>query len=365
MGTSDNSTIAHKRDASVDAFRCLLMFLIVLHHAAFHGFWKDDTSNWMLPLFFTTLIYWHVDGFIAISGWYGVRFSLAKFFSIWGVIAFWSAAKLIVLLFAGIPIHSPMQIWSGGWFGDTYMAFRFVVPIINAAIEKVMESGRKTLYLVWAIFNIGMILNWTPYHMFSGVSASGGGAFSILTFIYVYINVRFVRLLQFDKLFSHKIFFLGAGVFLLGVACFSLPYSVVAYVRRGVISQGDWIGQTGYNSPHSVLMAIALLLFFVKKVKVPDLLAKCIVKIAPLMFGVYIIHEGTGIGRKLFTIPQAWMAGHASLSPLIIVFISAIITFWVAICMESIRRIMVAPLRRKLIPMLKQVDARLGMTIQK
>lgn len=76
------------RDISVDAFRCLLMFLIVLHHAACHGYFRNDTEYWSLPIIFTLLTYWHVDGFIAISGWFGVRFSLSRFFSLFGVIAF-------------------------------------------------------------------------------------------------------------------------------------------------------------------------------------------------------------------------------------------------------------------------------------
>lgn len=85
----------NKRNPSVDAFRCLLMLLIVVHHSACHGLYGAGGSDWLTPVFLTVLTYWHVDGFIAISGWYGVRFSLVKFSCLYGVVAFWSAMKLL------------------------------------------------------------------------------------------------------------------------------------------------------------------------------------------------------------------------------------------------------------------------------
>ena len=349
-----------KRDIAIDFLRCLLMFFIVLHHAACHGYYKGDTVNWALPILFTTLVFWHVDGFIAISGWFGVRFSLVRFFSLFGVIAFWSIAKLITVGLFGQTTISNLG-WSGGWFGGTYLAFLFVAPILNAAVERLASLDKSRFYIIWGVFNVGMMLNWAPYHFFSGVSAAGGGGFSILMFIYVYLNVRFIRALALDSSFSRKTFVACIAIFILGVICFSFPFAARAYMRKGFINHLDWIGYTSYDSPHSLIMAIGALLFFHKFVHVPEAVGRIVSKISPLMFGIYIIHEGTGIGRQLYTIPERWLANHTNLSPLIIVFVCAIATYVICMLLDEIRRIVVLPFKRIAIARLKKLDESLGL----
>lgn len=358
MATIDTSTCGNmrKREASIDVFRCLLMFLIVLHHAACHGYWKGDTVNWALPLFFTALVYWHVDGFVAISGWYGVRFSLVRFFSLFGVIAFWSFAKLVCMKLLGYS-DVPRMGWSGGWFGGTYLAFLFIAPILNAAVENLATINKRHLYIIWGIFNVGMVLNWGPWHFFSGVYASGGDAASILTFVYIYLNVRIIRILGLDKLFSKKTFLMCIAIFLLGVLIFTVPFTTFRYLRQGFLNHLDWVGCTHYNSPHSVVMAIGALIFFHKYIHVKQVVGRIVCKMAPLMFGVYIIHEGTGIGRQLYTIPERWLALHSNLNPLLIVLFCAIATYGICIILDGTRHLLVRPIYRIVVARLKKLDA--------
>lgn len=108
-----NSIKGRTRDASIDVFRCILMFLIVLHHSAFHGYWAADTSMWSLPVLFTLMIFWHVDGFLAISGWYGVKFSVKRFMRIFGVVAFYSVMRFVIVFFFMEIIGRFVQ--SDGW----------------------------------------------------------------------------------------------------------------------------------------------------------------------------------------------------------------------------------------------------------
>ena len=362
--TEKQAEIRPKRDASVDALRCLLMFLIVLHHAACHGFWKADTDHWLMPILFTALIYWHVDAFLAISGWYGVRFSLQRYFSLFGVIAFWSLAKFVVLYLTKQPVPFEQCLsdgcWSGGWFGNTYLAFIFIAPILNAAMEALAKLERKQVLIIWGVFNAGMILNWAPCQLFSGVCAKGGEGFSILTFISVYLNVRLVKLLSLDKYFSRKTGVAGVALFVLGFLCFSVPVAIQSYLKKGFIEHLDWVGYTTYNSPHSIIMAIVVLLFFVKFVHLPRFISAIVEKIAPLMFGVYILQEGTFIGRDFFIIPETWLAGHTRLNMMFIVFVSAGFTFVVCAMLDALRRAMVAPLKSVIMPRLKRLDQKLG-----
>ena len=160
------------------------------------------------------------------------------------------------------------------------------------------------MIVIWIVFNAGMILNWAPHHFLTGVCASGGGAFSILTFVNIYVNVRLLKETGLHKKFSARFFVVCVLAFLGGVCLFSLPFAVPEYLRTGTCTHVGWVGYTTYNSPHSIVIAVALLLLFVKFVHIPAWLSRVTSAIAPLMFGVYVIHEGTFVGRKLFVIVQ-------------------------------------------------------------
>ena len=341
------------RNVPIDFLRCILMFLIVLHHSSFHGCYANDSRHWLLPLLFTYLIFWHVDGFVAISGWFGTRFSLTRLFNILGVVFFWTVARDLVVYFTQGKLPGRFA-WAAGWYGSAYISFLFVAPLLNAAIEKLVESRGKRLYICLAIFNLGLLLNWLPYVPIS----LGGGAYSIVMIIGVYINARVVKLKGCVDVFSKRTMMICSLLYLLGVSVCSGFYVVKALVRKGFALQSDWIGLTIYSSPHSMVMGIAVVLFFVKYVRIRPAVSKIVERIAPLMFGVYIIHEGTGIGRCLYRIPQSWLIAHTDMNPVAIVFATAIMALAACLVCESLRRLLVAPLRKCLVPRLKELDAR-------
>lgn len=352
--------VSPKRDVSVDAFRCLLMFLIVLHHAACNGYWNnDDTTTWTLPLMFTLLIQWHVDGFLAVSGWFGVRFTLTRFFGLFGIILFWSVVRSVVVFL--VPSLSPCKFAVvSGWFGMTYLVFMFIAPLLNAAMDALAKADRKRMWLVWAVFNAGVVANWFPG---VGIGAMGGGQFSILTFITVYVNVRFVRLANLDRYFWQKTFFACLALFLLGAALFSLPGVIRhAICNGGAVPQIAWVGHTTYHSPHCMVMAVAVLLLFAKFVRINGWLAHVVGTVAPLMFGVYVIHSGMDIGWNLLFLPEAWMVEHSALKPVAIVFADAVLVFVLCSILEYIRRMVVAPFAKLVIPRIRKIDDMLGLS---
>lgn len=59
-----------KRNANLDVLRCLAMFLIVLGHVYQHSIFYQTSS--VLYFVFIGLTLWHVDAFLALSGWFGV-----------------------------------------------------------------------------------------------------------------------------------------------------------------------------------------------------------------------------------------------------------------------------------------------------
>ena len=103
------------RNPAIELLRCILMFCIVLHHCAYHGYWRGDESQRVLIFGFTGLLAWHVDGFVAISGLYGIKFSWRKFLRLWGMCAFATGLSVLFSLKTGIGWRPSLLVVNGGW----------------------------------------------------------------------------------------------------------------------------------------------------------------------------------------------------------------------------------------------------------
>lgn len=175
-----------RRNASVELLRCLLMFLIVFHHSAYWGLWRGDGSQHLLLLVGTAAIMWHVDAFVAISGWFGIKFTWTKFFNLWVQVAFYSV--LNILWKAG---QSHWQLtardWcvGGGWFTAAYFLLMLISPVLNNAIENIFKKSRQEALLTLKILAIGIALSASPFFLISGVGTGESCTIVLLTFVYV------------------------------------------------------------------------------------------------------------------------------------------------------------------------------------
>lgn len=138
------AVLPKQRDGGVEVFRCLMMFLVVLCHTI-----GGALEHNKLPLIAITLL--GVPGFLAISGWYGIRFTWKKWFSIVALTAYYS---VFVYLMTRVGSHygyckGPNALrLAGGWFMGPYLALMLLAPILNAGLEALLAKGRQTLLLV-------------------------------------------------------------------------------------------------------------------------------------------------------------------------------------------------------------------------
>ncbi len=131
------------RDGGIELFRCLLMATIVFHHCCVNGPFSKEIPT---MLFFVLTIP-AVDGFVAISGWYGIKFTLKRFFRLWGVVAFYTMFIYFLSLCMrrfGFPVKVEFNVTSE-WFAGSYLALMFVAPFINAGVEA-LSSEKKSCY---------------------------------------------------------------------------------------------------------------------------------------------------------------------------------------------------------------------------
>ena len=333
MGTS----APMKRNAGIELFRCILMFLIVLYHCFNFGIFKDSQALW--PALVTCLIVWHVDGFVAISGWFGVKFSWRKFWHLWAIFAFYSTLSIAYAFITGsLGIGAMVKngVVVAGWFGGTYMMLMMVSPMINLALEQMVRLPRSEAWGMWGLFALAMTLTWAPLNLLTGVNASGAGPFSIATLVFVYVTARLVRLLQLSvtkrRIACGMVLFFG---FILTVGVARSAFSIW---RHQGVTWKFFESHSMYNAPHVWIMAIAMLLLFAHYVKVSELAGRIVRFLSPSMFGIYLCHITTSFGGKGIRGLETWIQTHVDLHPLAVIFLSAIGVWSVSLSIDLLRR---------------------------
>ena len=323
------------RNSNIEVFRCLLMFLIVLYHYGNECVARGSTSFW--SLIFTAFILWHVDGFVAISGWFGIKFSWLKFFRLWGLIVFYWFLGLVYRGFQTVWHLVPNDFYfTGGWFGGTYLALMLFSPILNAGLKSlVAESARKAWYC-WGLFAAIIFLGWIPFHLFTCVEASGGGSHTFLTMMFVYVTARMCALTDMSKIRLKWIVLAWIGFFG-GVFLTGLPKMYLVYRRTGMAdwSRCNWL--VGYDAPFVVLMAIATFLFFMCHAKLPQWICRCATFIGPSTFAIYLMHTGNWM-TAFVSRPAIEALKERGVHPLFIAFAIAIIVYVACVLVDLVRR---------------------------
>ena len=323
----------------MEALRCLLMFAIVVYHAFRHGPFLELYDGTFTSFAFCSLLAWHVDGFVAISGWYGIRFSWRKYIHFYMMVLFYGLivqglVKFMVWAIWGRPIQMGL---SGGWFTSAYMLLMLTAPLINAAVDSLAQSGRRQLFGAWLLFAGGALLSLPPFCSFS-MLASAFSSHSYLTLVLVYCTARvmshlFVRPINMRKLAMAMLIFPVGTVILLAYeyyrqSGFSIPESGLFIPRLEYV----------YQYPHVYGFAIILLMIFLWHVKLPQRVGRICAFFGSSMFGVYLFHDGCISFRSVFFKVENALCEHFGISPVGSVLICAVAVFILGLAVDFCRR---------------------------
>lgn len=323
------------RNANVEAFRCGLMFIIVLYHCFVHGIFKDSMAWW--TILYSSMLMWHVDGFVAISGWFGVNWSIGKFMRLFGPVVFYSVMSFLYVWVSGSePIALKHFRFSAGWFGGTYLFLMMLAPMLNLLMDGLKKLGARQLLKIWGLFALAMMLTWAPRNLFTGVNASGAGGFSIVMFVFVYLTVRLVRLRDLPISRRHVVY--CVMIFFGGIAAMGMISCGVRMVKHAEINGSCFRAFCTYNAPYVWLMAVAMMVWFGKYVRVPEKLGSILRFIGPSMFGIYLCHDTTSYGTLLYRIPENWLLQNSALHPALIIPLCAVEAFCVCLLIDLMRR---------------------------
>lgn len=249
-----------KRNASIDFLRALMMLgIVLLHIVATPEHWAGwrHVAYLLLPC---------VVGFVFISGYFSVKFTWRKLLALYGT-AFWCLG--VVWAVSGASFIEMVEMFKGKWFLHAYAILMCAAPVINFAIDK-FQGERVFMPLIAVIFGWGFLANMAFAHHYIPQMPELTGK-SGLTLIGIYIVARFYRLNEkrFDAVQSRW------------YCLVLLPLLALCLFGQG------WFGN--YNSPVALLLALCVF-HLVKKMRLPSVVGRLMVFLAPSIFSVYILH---------------------------------------------------------------------------
>ena len=306
-------------------------------------------------VFFCALLIWHVDGFVAISGWFGIRFSWRKLVTLYGVILFYSLLGIVLQRIVepeSFGLRSALNV-SGGWFGGSYLMLMLLAPVLTAAVKQLASEGRKRLVMALSLVIFGMFCAWAPRHLFTAIDPSSVGTCTFFGMVFVYLIARTCREL-FPTPIPLKRLLLAGLLFPVGISL----CACVGVLARWSVTGSALNALATYHAPHVWLFAIVLLMMFLWHVRVPGWLSKVCRYVGPSTFGIYLIHDVMPLGRHLYCIPERYLYESLGWHPTACIVLSAVVTFVVCLLIDSVRRLLVVGLKAKAEPWLRRVDAK-------
>lgn len=325
------------RSSNIELLRLILMLMIVMLHVfrlELHNN-INNTGLYISELLLTSLFFVGVNCFVFISGYFGVRFKSKTIISLGIQALFYSVGILTIAILLGykpeirdyveavFPISSSLT-YGTWWFLTAYIALLFIAPLLNHSIEY-FNKKQMTIILAGILF-----LNSFSGFIFNNTYISGDG-YSIYNFITIYVLARYIHKYQI-RIKKPFLIYLAASLLIFGITLFF-------NLEMGkIIEPGN-----RYNNPFLILAAIGLFFTF-KNLKISS---NAINTLAPLAFGVYLIHNHYLI-RKLFleeaiqNLTNLYRENYILLIGLLILF--SIAVFLICLGIEKIRQLICTPI---------------------
>lgn len=305
-----NSTIANrqrKRDANLDLLRILSMLLIIFLHTIDHtGVMEaaETASNAMY--FYVRFTYAAtqvcVNCYVMLSGYYLVKstFSIRKLAKLWMEAVFYTLVFKFIFICMGRENLSVVTLVScffpiltgRYWFLTIYAGLYLVSPFLNLFIstmgKKVYTSLNICLFVLFSL--------WNSFHPAIAGMNSGGG-WGLAWFVVLYLCAAWFRLYYTpDEKPIGKLL-----IFLLIPALVAMAQLVARMTGIGILQTvaTHWFR---YESAPVYLMTLSLFVCFLNIHISNKKAGRMICTIAPLTFGVYLIHTHPDVSPWLWEV---------------------------------------------------------------
>lgn len=257
------------RCSNIELLRIVAMFFILLGHS-------HQTTHEMSNYFDVILRCITVPAvgiFVAISGWFGIRFKkngVAKyifqcFFILWAIYGIVIALNIAPFDLEGIKIS--LSFYEGYWFIMGYLGLYIFSPILNTFIDNASKKEYQIVLLSYFLFQsyFSWLSAWYNYY----------GGYSIVLFGGIYLSAAYLRKYPVRWIHDNAPSLLVGTIFLM---------SLIAYVS--ISELGHAARQIRDDNPLVIMTSILMVLCF-NKLKFHSGIVNWL---AASCFAVYLIH---------------------------------------------------------------------------
>ena len=332
--------MAKQRNPSFEILRVVAMFLIVVWHFLMHGVGHKPVGVSADAASLFNLCSMELAGclskvstncYILITGYFLISTTKPKWPTVpktWAPIFFYSVV-IFALFFAFSDLtlgwtdlgKSLMPLYFDRyWFATRYVALVALAPFLAAPAQMLTRRMYLILLAVMAVINFDFLL---------GDDLSGNN--SLLWFVFLFYVGGYIRL-HFD----HD----GPNHF--GKAYFAAAAALAAiFLTHIFLHYSLWTApmMVDYHDNNGILFGVALLLFlWTARLKAPNTaFVRAMVRIAPLTFGVYLIHDNVYVRHALW---NGWIDVHGAIHSwwFVPIFAASTVAIFIAcIAIDAIR----------------------------
>ncbi len=333
------------RNASLDLLRNISMFMIVIWHSLVHGGVinlyvgsEQMTMDYFIVILLMAFLVVHVNCFVLVSGYFLCQseFKLSKVLRLWLEALFWS----VLLNFLIYSVEKPTFDFSTReiikiispftqdryWFFTTYLLMYIISPACNVAIKYMSQRQHLVSILAFGImfFGVDAAIYWNQDIFISYNNP--------LFFLFLYFVAAYFRLYPPKK----RPWFLGY------IACMLVGVFWVINIPEWLLTNFEEQIKINpfisYTSLSCVLGSIFFFLTFLQ-MNVKGIIAKISCAVAPLTFGIYLIHEHSVVRQNIWEYFKPYQYAESNWFIPILLLISAIV-FVVCGVFESLRALL-------------------------
>lgn len=326
-----------RRNYGVDLLRIISMYMIVLNHSlSIGGVIAEATHirnfNYQLSWFLDIICYCAVNCYALISGYVGVesQFKLRNLIRLWCQVLFYSVIiNFIVAWFVPGVDLSYLDIISSFlpvsferyWYFSAYFVMFLGIPAYNYLLNKldkgILQNGIIILIL---IFSLGETFIFRVKN-FLGLQSG----YSVLWLVVLYIIGGYIRLYGWNLWKRDRLVFTGLALL-----------SFIFFLAFGG-EEGHGRVLVNYPAPTILFMGIALFNYF--RQYIPGKTGvKYIKRLAPLTFGVYLIHLQPMVAEHILRNRFTFLASVAPLNLLLSISLISLVIYLICSMLEWLRQ---------------------------
>lgn len=279
------------RNTSLDLLRIISMLMIVILHVNSHGEVLNNISyvNSTIARFFEYFCVCSVNIFVLISGYFLVdsKFKLSKVIKLLLQVWFYSWVINIIMVFTGNATFSAKELISIAfpisykeyWFITAYLIMYLMSPVLNRLIKSLTQHQHKLLIILLLLLTSvwhDLIPASDPLYINNG--------YSFFWFIVLYFISAYIK--KYD--FSIK---KPACVYFACCIAMFLSSMILHTVVNGRDLLENYLPVDHFGKYCSVLNVISSVSLFCLFRKTSIKHGNIFSRIAPYIFGVYLIHD--------------------------------------------------------------------------